>query len=92
MGNEIKLDLPEVEKAITKLKNATEVIKVSIPTNLTDHNNLDVTKKLNALNNKLNKLAEKYASSLNKQISQTEQLVRSMQETDEVLSKSITNK
>lgn len=92
MGNEIKFDLPEVEKAITKLNNATEVIKVSIPTNLTDHNNLDVTKKLNVLNNKLNKLAEKYASSLNKQISQTEQLVRSMQETDEVLSKSITNK
>lgn len=27
MGNEIKFDLPEVEKAITKLKNATEVIK-----------------------------------------------------------------
>ncbi|QIW79083.1 DUF5344 family protein [Bacillus tequilensis] len=92
MGNEIKFDLHEVEKAITKLKNATEAIKVSTPTNLTDHNNLDVTKKLNALNNKLNKLAENYASSLNKQISQTEQLVRSVQETDEVLSKSITNK
>lgn len=92
MGNETKFDFPEIERAISKLKNTTEVLKVSTPTNLTDHNSLDVTKKLNTLNNKLNKLAEKYASSLNKQILQTEQLVKSMQEKDEELSKSITNK
>lgn len=92
MGNEIKFDFPEIERVISKLKNTTEVLKVSTPTNLTDHNSLDVTKKLNTLNKKLNKLAEKYASSLNKQILQTEQLVKSMQEKDEELSKSITNK
>ncbi|MGR3206918.1 YwqI/YxiC family protein [Bacillus glycinifermentans] len=89
MGQEIKVNIGEVKQAISKLKHSSHSIKASVPTDVKGQNHLDASKKIEELNQTINKIAASYASAFSKQIAQTESAVEAIKDTDKQLASSM---
>ncbi|WP_330938220.1 YwqI/YxiC family protein [Bacillus licheniformis] len=85
MDQEIKVNTGEVKQALSKLKHSSHSMKATIPTDIKGQNHLDATKKIEELNQTINKIASSYASAFSKQVVQTESAVEAMMDTDKQL-------
>ncbi|WP_307894440.1 YwqI/YxiC family protein [Bacillus swezeyi] len=92
MGQEIKVKTGEVKEAVSKLKHSSDSMKASVPTDVKGQNHLDTAKKIEELNQSINKIAASYASAFSKQIAQTESAVEAIKDTDKQLASSMKTK
>ncbi|EWH20980.1 YwqI/YxiC family protein [Bacillus haynesii] len=92
MGQEIKVNTGEAKQAISNLKHSRHSMKASVPIDIKGQNHLHTTKKIEELNQTINKNASSYASAFSKQVAQTESAVEAMMDTDKQLASSMKTK
>lgn len=88
MSTEIKIRYGEVEQALSRLKDSTQALDTSMPSNIGGKNVLEVINRLNELNGKMKVLLTAYKTLLQQNENSTQHSVQMMREADEKLAHS----
>ncbi|MGG3805948.1 DUF5344 family protein [Metabacillus fastidiosus] len=90
MSTTIKIEYAEVEASLTKLKSSTNLLNAPL-NEIEGGKNLETLKKLQELNEELQKLSTSYKTLLIANIGSTQKSISSLKEADETLASSIKN-